>query len=289
MINENHTVLPPSLGRAHQQRAATTGSDMSDVTYAQAYRRLATSQKTGKGAPAYSRFVNRRLGRHLAAVAAALGATPNQVTVLSGVMTFTGIGLIALARPTVLVAAVVCVLLVLGYALDSADGQLARLTGGGSPAGEWLDHVLDAVKIATLHLAILLSLYRFAGLNDERGYLIPLAFSAVGSSFFFATWITDALRRARGTQATPSTAAPLWRSLAGLPTDFGLLCLVMLLLPWTSVFLWAYGLLLIGTAAYFGAALPVWWRELSAPAASGPEQRVGEATSGQTRGTPPRE
>ena len=55
---------------------------------------------------------------------------------------------------------VVSLLLILGYALDSADGQLARLLGGGTPEGEWLDHVIDSAKLATIHLAVLVSLYR---------------------------------------------------------------------------------------------------------------------------------
>src|SRR5947208_1481942 len=93
---------------------------------------LASKQKTLKGAPAYSRFVNRKLGRLLAAAAYLIGLTPNAVTLISAGFSLTGIVLLAVARPTWLVGVLVAVALVLGYALDAADGQLARLRGGGS-------------------------------------------------------------------------------------------------------------------------------------------------------------
>jgi phosphatidylglycerophosphate synthase len=83
--------------------------------------------------------------------------TPIQVTVISAGLTFAGIVTSAMVSPAPSVAAAVCLLLVFGYALDAADGQLARLRGGGSIAGEWLDHVVDAAKIASLHLAVLMS------------------------------------------------------------------------------------------------------------------------------------
>jgi phosphatidylglycerophosphate synthase len=47
----------------------------------------------------------------------------------------------------------ITVVLVLGYALDAADGQLARLRGGGSSLGEWLDHMIDSAKVVGPHLA----------------------------------------------------------------------------------------------------------------------------------------
>ncbi|RYF39098.1 MAG: CDP-alcohol phosphatidyltransferase family protein, partial [Comamonadaceae bacterium] len=111
--------------------------------------RLASAQKgAAKGAPAYSIWVNRRVGRLLAVIAYRLGLTPNQVTAVSAVFTFTGIALIAFAPVSIWMGIAVWLLLALGYAWDSADGQVARLRGGGSLSGEWLDHFVDAVKIS---------------------------------------------------------------------------------------------------------------------------------------------
>lgn len=236
--------------------------------YRDAMQALVNRQKTNKGAPAYSRFVNRRLGRHLAAAAWALNRTPNQVTALSAACSLVGILTIALARPTVLVSVGVTLALVVGYALDSADGQLARLRGGGSSAGEWLDHVVDAVKAASLHAAVLVSLYRFSDLSDGW-LLVPVLYGVVSSSWFFAMVLTDLLRRAHVAQTGQSrdgspTRAPLLRSLLALPIDYGLLCLVFLLLSNPLAFTTLYTLMFAGSVIVFAASLRSWFRELSA-------------------------
>ncbi len=235
--------------------------------YRDALDALAGHQKTSKGAPAYSRFVNRRLGRYAAAFAFTRGLTPDQVTGASAVCTFAGIAGLALARPSAGLAVVVTGALVAGYALDSADGQLARLRGGGSLAGEWLDHVLDAAKTVALHAAVLISTYRFTA-GRTWTLLVPLAYLCVASAWFFTVILTDQLRRAavaRGAAApAPRSGAPLLRSLLALPTDYGFLCLVFLLLGTGPLFLGAYGVMLAGTALFFAAALPSWFRELAA-------------------------
>src|SRR5690349_3353606 len=102
-----------------------------------AVNRLRGVQKSSKGGPQCSLYVIRPLGRIFAAAAYQVGLTPNQVTYLSATFTFGGLLLLALAPATWPVGLLVTVCLVLGYALDSADGQLARLRGGGSLLGEW--------------------------------------------------------------------------------------------------------------------------------------------------------
>ena len=230
---------------------------------------LAGVQKTNKGAPAYSRLVNRPMGRLFAAVAFVLGRTPNQVTMVSASFTFGAVALIALVPPTLWAAIITCAMLVLGYALDAADGQLARLRGGGSVAGEWLDHVVDAVKIATLHLAVLISWYRFHDGDDRVHHLqllIPLGYQVVSSVLFFVIILNDQLRRAhRGTTdmllAGAGSSSTLY-SLAVVPTDYGLLCVVFALRSWEHGFLWSYSALLAANAAFVVLALVKWYREM---------------------------
>jgi phosphatidylglycerophosphate synthase len=155
--------------------------------------------------------------------------------------------------------------LVLGYALDSADGQLARLRGGGSPAGEWLDHMVDSVKIASLHLALLVGLYRFDPLGRTAWLLVPLGFSVVSVVLFFATLLNEALRNRSGvaTRATPSASRPsTLRSLVVVPTDYGLLCVAFVLLGAPVAFAAVYTALFCATAAYLLLALPKWFREM---------------------------
>ena len=233
-------------------------------TYGGTVRRLAGAQKPpAVGSPAYSRFVNRRIGRYLAAAAFQLGMTPNQVTAVSAAFSAAGILLIALVTPSWWVGVAVALALALGYAFDSADGQLARLRGGGSPAGEWLDHVVDCMKILSLHLAVLISFFRFTDLS-EGWLLVPVAYVIVDSTAFFAMTLNDQLKRGRAPKQTGPVVPSLKRSLLVLPTDYGVLCLVFVLLGWQTGFLAGYGLLLAANALYLAAALVKWYRTMAA-------------------------
>ena len=233
--------------------------------YRWAVQQLRQRQKTSKGAPAYSRFINRPLGRRLAAVAYVAKLTPNTVTAFSAMCTAGGLAVLALLDPSWISSLLTAALLVLGYALDSADGQLARLCATGSAAGEWLDHVVDAVKTASIHLAVLICWYRFYPVS-ERWYLIPLAFAVVASSLFFTMILTDQLRRLhsqkRGHYLQGEGRSSALYSLAVVPTDYGLLCLIFLLLWWQPVFMSVYTLLLLANAAFFALALVKWYREV---------------------------
>lgn len=227
--------------------------------------RLSTAQKGSVGAPAYSRFVNRRLGRLLAALAYRGGLTPNAVTGISAAFTATGIALLALVPPSAPLGLVVAGCLVLGYAFDSADGQVARLRGGGSPAGEWLDHMVDAVKTSTLHLAVLVGLYRFEVVERGLLLLVPLGFAVVAVVHFFATLLNEALRAQYGarTRAAAGAGRPsVLRSLLVAPTDYGVLCWVFLLLGAPALFLPVYSALFAATASYLLLAMGKWYSEM---------------------------
>ena len=234
-------------------------------TVADTVRRLAGAQKGAHGAPAYGRFVNRPLGRLLAAVAFHRGLSPDAVTAASAVSTFTSIAAIALAPHTWWVGALVAVGLVLGYALDSADGQLARLRGGGTPAGEWLDHMVDAGKTVSLHVAVLIGLHREGDLADGW-LLVPLGFVVADVVYFFAMLLNEALRGRAGaaTRAAPTAERPsVARSIVLLPTDYGVLCLTFALLGSTAAFLTVYGFLAACTAGFLVLALPRWRAEMA--------------------------
>jgi phosphatidylglycerophosphate synthase len=235
--------------------------------FSENYAKLQAAQKSSKGAPLYSLLVNRPLGRVFAAAAHRLGMTPDQVTIVSAVCTFSGIAVIALVPPSLGQALLVTVLLVLGYALDAADGQLARLRGGGSMTGEWLDHVIDSFKIATLHLAVLIGMYRFFDVADWW-LLVPIVFSAVYVIHFFGMLLTDLLtRNARLTLGQTKPAAESGSSLMSLlklPTDYGLLCLSFLLLAYPPAFLWFYLFLTVANGGYTLLVLGVWYRRLRA-------------------------
>lgn len=226
---------------------------------------LRNAQKTSAGAPAYSRFVNRPLGRLIAAIGSVTGATPNRLTAVSAVLTFSAIALIATVPPGIASAVATTVLLVLGYAFDAADGQLARLLNTSSPAGEWLDHFVDATKSSALHLAVAVSWYRFYQL-DIRWVLIPIAFTLVSAVFFFAMILSDQLRRvaALRAQSTDIKARPNSRlyAVAVIPADYGLLCVVFLATAWPPLFVGIYTAIFLCQLVILLASAVRWYRQM---------------------------
>ena len=91
--------------------------------YRSAVTRLASAQKPGAGVPPYTRFVNRPMGRRLAAAAHVVGLSPDQVTAVSVLASSVGLALLTLLAPSVSLGLLIGFLMVLGYALDSADGH----------------------------------------------------------------------------------------------------------------------------------------------------------------------
>lgn len=243
----------------------TATSEPAAESFSATVARLRGHGKSNSGAPAYSRFVNRPLGRLIAAAAFRTGLTPDGVTAISGTLSLAGIVTLAVAPVSVVTGVVVALLLALGYAFDSADGQLARLRGGGSPAGEWLDHVVDCAKISLLHVAVLVGLVRAGTVGGWTG--LPLAFLVVANLYFFTFVLTDLLRRVAAARSgtapeRPSGRPSVLRSLLVAPTDYGVLCIAFLLWGWTPGFLAAYGLLAVGTAGYVVLGLPKWRRDM---------------------------
>ncbi|MGO4689575.1 CDP-alcohol phosphatidyltransferase family protein [Glaciibacter sp. 2TAF33] len=247
-------------------RTGTATPVVASERYADTLRRLASAQKVAApGAPAYSIYVNRKVGRYIAAAAFRAGLTPNAVTMISAVFTFTGITAIAVAPPLWWVGILVWLLLAVGYAFDSADGQVARLRGGGSPSGEWLDHVVDAIKISTLHLAVLITFFTHFSLPSPVWLLVPLGFTAVASVAFFAMILNDLLKAKHGSHraTVPRRSTPL-RAIAGIPTDYGVLCLAFVLLGFPWLFVGVYTVLFAFNAAYLVLALVKWFTDMVA-------------------------
>jgi hypothetical protein len=150
---------------------------------------------------------------------------------------------------------------------------LARLRGGGSRAGEWLDHIVDATKIGVMHSAVLISFYRFSG---ERSLvlLVPLVFMVSSFVFFFGMILTDQLRRAAAAAAGESYAKPSgpgggFQTLVALPTDYGLVCLSFVLFGAHVVFVIVYALFALAQVLITAGVLVRWWRELRRTDAAG--------------------
>ncbi|WP_233557958.1 CDP-alcohol phosphatidyltransferase family protein [Tessaracoccus antarcticus] len=190
-------------------------------------------------------------------------------TGISAAHTFLGIALLMVLPAVPLTGVVVAVLLVLGYAWDSADGQIARLTGQGSPAGEWLDHFVDAIKISSLHLSVLIAAWFHMPLRDSWWLLLPLLFSVVATVTFFGMLLNDLIKSSHGGASTHQRGGgTAIRSLLLLPTDFGLVCLVFVFWGypgwqhWPSPFFILYGLLLLAASGFLLLASVKWFREM---------------------------
>lgn len=201
----------------------------------------------------------------LAALAHTMGMTPNQVSVVSAVFTFTGIVLLATVPPSIGLGIAVWLLLAIGYAWDSADGQVARLRGGGSLVGEWLDHIFDAAKLVSLHIAVAIGAYRFFDLDSDLWILVPLVFSIVATTTFFGMILNDLLRARQGVpQAAQAGGSSPLRAILGIPTDYGTWCLAFALWGWTAGFMVVYTLLALAALLYLGAAVVIWYRKMKA-------------------------
>lgn len=220
---------------------------------------LRAAQKPSFGTAAYSRYVNRPAGRLVAAAAHRYGVTPDQATVVSALLSAAGIVVLAAAPPAW--GPLVALLLAAGYVIDSADGQLARLRGTGSVRGEWFDHTVDCFKTSSLHLAVAVAWFRFPPTEGSLVLLVPLAFSVVQSVLYFGLILMPFLRRPTSAGEAPRTEHPLRKWLI-LPTDYGFLVWLFVLLPWAAVFASAYSAALVVSGAMLVAALVKWWREL---------------------------
>jgi phosphatidylglycerophosphate synthase len=229
--------------------------------FTQALYLLNSAQKPAHGVPAYTRWVNRPLGRFAAAAAANRGISANGVTILSAVFSAAAIACLAFAPATVWLGIVIAVLLAIGYALDSADGQVARLTGSSSPAGEWLDHVVDCVRVPAIHLAVLVGIWQ-AGVLPVWACWLPLAYTLSSTGHFMSQILAEQLLAARSipkSQAHPGA----FRSWLLLPTDMGTLCWVFVFWGSPYLFIAAYGCLFVLQLTVVVASLRRKYRALS--------------------------
>ncbi|OIJ98605.1 CDP-alcohol phosphatidyltransferase [Streptomyces sp. MUSC 14] len=230
--------------------------------FAETLRQLSTAQKPAKGVSVYSRFVNRPAGRLMAALAFRIGATPNQLTLLGALFTFPALAAVALLRPAPVVSVCVGVALALGFVLDAADGQLARIQCSASLSGEWLDHVLDCVRIVTLHSVVLVAFYRFFVLPSPLLLLAPLVFQSAAVVIFFGGILTQKLKGGRAVAGTDRGSASVLGPVLLLPVDYGTTCISFLFLGSPAMFLVLYCGLLLAHVLFLFAFLVKWYREL---------------------------
>lgn len=234
---------------------------MTRLSYAEARRALASVQKPGAGVPAYLRWVNRPLGGQVAALTATWGWSPNGVTALSAVLGAAGIGVLA-GFPHWWSGTLAAFLLLLGYVLDSADGQLARIQARGGPAGEWLDHVVDGVRAPLVHIAVAVHLLR----TDAELWFVLIAglFSVLVSGWFLSQLLAEKLlpRTARNAAAE---RRGILESIVKQPQDPSTTYVTLAVVGVPIVFIVAYTALFAWHVLLFAASLRRKYTQLAHP------------------------
>ena len=237
-----------------------TANDRPQERYSWARSTLDNAQKPGAGVPAYTRWINRRGARVVAAGAYAYGWTPNHVTAVSAVLSVVGMAVLIGFEPSPWSGLVVALFLAAGYLFDSADGQLARLSGRSSKTGEWIDHVVDAFRSPAIHLsvAIAITIYRP---TSAWVAVVALVYSLVTSGQFLSQILAEAFVRS---SRRPQSRGGDLRSFILLPTDPGVLCWTFVLWGFAPAFAWGYSALALIAIAHSVASLHRRYRDLRA-------------------------
>jgi len=234
-------------------------TDTAVSTFRGRFDLLREAQKRRTGVPLYTLAVNRPVGRVIAA-ASPRGITPNHLTAIGALFTFAGILLLLVWADGSLWGGLVGVALIVGFFFDSADGQLARLRGGGSAAGEWLDHVIDGIRIVLLHVATLAFLLRTEIVPAWLAFTLCTVFVVAASATFFAGSLFEKL-----TTSAPSTTVTngsRLRSALMLPVDYGVTCWIFLLVAVPPVFVVVYALAALAKVGTTSMLLAKWYRTL---------------------------
>ena len=122
----------------------------------------------------YDIYFSRFFGLYLAQIAKALKLTPTQVTLMSVISGAIG-GLLLYFQGNWVWILVAGFLITLAGLLDSADGQLARMTGQSTEFGRILDGAADSIVFIACYVGAT-SYYIF---NEPDGWwLIPIAMAA---------------------------------------------------------------------------------------------------------------
>ena len=198
-------------------------------------------------------------------VLAAMGATPNSVTVAGLVIVLAAS--ILIWQHALLAGAV---FLAIGAALDGVDGGLARAQGGGTAFGGFLDSTLDRTAEAIVYLGI--TAY-YLGAASQPFAPVMLAGLALSGSFLVS--YSRARAEAAGFAASNGLAPRTER-----------LILIVLGLAITGLgysFALPIAMGLIAVLAWVTVAQRIWNVHQQAAAAAVPPTTIGQETIGQDK------
>jgi phosphatidylglycerophosphate synthase len=145
--------------------------------------------------PFWSWMIFEPIGGALAYGFARLSVPPAAVTGMGGACGVAG-AIVLGGASTAGHVVVAAVLLLLAYAFDCADGQLARATGRVTPSGAWLDVAVDSVVVAFVSAAL-----TFALISEDRGVISLVIGGAFGASRTASLFTSTIVRREGGGMA----------------------------------------------------------------------------------------
>lgn len=202
---------------------------------------VADFHRTNRGGGLFSESVSQWIGAALATVAHRLGLRPTALTIANLILGLTtSVLVVALAEPVAegrvpawVVGLVALVGWQLAYALDCADGQLARVTGQGSPAGARVDVLCDVA--AQIALVAALTATAVAQSPSTPAWLVTA---------FAGTWMVNlvtSVMQAGPNAASMVTSTSLLVRLVKLIRDYGAVifaaALVLFLAPGLTLWL----------------------------------------------------
>jgi phosphatidylglycerophosphate synthase len=216
-----------------------------------------------RGGGLYSEAVSQPFGSAIALAAARMGLTPTALTLINLVLGLSASVTVVVVAPRMAAGAVPAWAVGLGalvawqvaYALDCADGQLARATGQASPAGARLDVLCDVA--AHIALVTALASVAYAYRPGPPVWLIAV---------FVGTWMVNLVTSVmqsgpHAASMVPSRSTPV--RVIKLIRDPGLVFLaaglVLALAPqWTVLALWGFaainGVFLLASIAFSARA-----------------------------------
>jgi phosphatidylglycerophosphate synthase len=219
-----------------------------------------------RGGGLFTETVSQRLGSYLCVMAYRLGLAPTVLT-LGNLVIGIGASLLVIGLPAslpghlprwhVVVGLAALVLWHLAYALDCADGQLARVTGRTSPAGKRIDVLCDVA----LQIALVAAVVAVAAVYSPRP---PSWLGALFAGSWMINLVTSVLQQDSTAHSLVTSSSPIVR-IVKLVRDYGavvtVIGLVLAFVPqWTVWLMVAFtvvngGFLLASIAATARASL----------------------------------
>jgi len=114
------------------------------------FAKIRASLKLEEVEERYDIYFSRPFGYYLALTADYFKITPNQVSIISLLVGIIA-GFLFYFQNNILIVFIACLLLTLAGLLDSADGQLARMTGTSTDLGRKIDAIIDTFVFAAVY------------------------------------------------------------------------------------------------------------------------------------------